>query len=362
MRLESHSDKFVFTDIILVDIVGFSKLGNKKQYDLVASFNKLNKKTIKLITGGKSMVLDFIPTGDGFYILLDPEYQGNGLLLSLSLKNMARKFKRDIPYFEGIRIAVHSGYLIKVEDIRGNTNYLGDGLNQCARYLNYRIYPDHPFYDEGGFMIVSESHLSSFRKKHEENPAIQNALKLLGFQRSQKIEFKDKHGFTHVGYLVKTIKDDVIVLDKQMSKKKRVEIATTIGEYDEQVVRSRGKLKAYEEKLALFQQELADAEKVYNETKEHIDDLTEKIKRLDLLEIEDPKQGSEIKKQRNVYRLALQNAKATFVTAEPCYKQLKEREQETLQLLQSLVKRENEIIIKRHKKLQQDRKQLERGR
>lgn len=356
-----RTDKFVFTDIILVDIVGFSKLGNKKQYDLVASFNKLNKKTIKLITGGKSMVLDFIPTGDGFYILLEPEYQGKGLLLSLSLKNMARKFKRDIPYFEGIRIAVHSGYLIKVEDIRGNTNYLGDGLNQCARYLNYRIYPDHPFYDEGGFMIVSESHLSSFAKKHEGNQAIQNALKLLGFQRSQKIEFKDKHGFTHVGFLVKTIKDDVIVLDKQMTKKKRVEIASTIGEYDAQVMHSRGKLKEYEEKLAIFQREFLDAEKIYRETKEQVDTLTENIRALDLLEIEDPKQSPEIKKQRNVYRLALQNAKTALVTAEPRYKQYQEKEQETLQLLQSLIKRENEIIIKRHKKLQQDRKQLERG-
>lgn len=355
------TDHFLFTDILLIDIVGFSKLGNRKQYDLVSSFNNLYKKTIKLISGGKPMVLDFIPTGDGFYILLDPKYKGDGLPFSLSLKNMARKFKRDIPFFEGIRIGVHSGYLIKIDDIRGQTNYLGDGLNQCSRYLNVRVPPEHDFFDEGGFTIVSESHFSTFNKKFKENRDFVKTLQALGFKRSQKMEIKDKHGFTHSGFLVKTMKDDVILLNRDMSMEKKKEVIQKVGESDEKILLSRQKIEEYKMKLESFQLELDGAKSEYEKAEKRSKDLPDKIRRVGDLDIKYPKKSRRIKAIERTYKLEMQEIQKKIDSKKEAYDSLLEQEKETVPLLHSMIKRENEIMIQRRKKLQQDQKQLDRN-
>lgn len=357
----ADNDHFLFTDILLIDIVGFSKLGNRKQYELISTFNTLYKKTIKLISGGKPMVLDFIPTGDGFYILLEPEYKGDGLPFSLSLKNMARKFKRDIPFFEGIRIAVHSGYLIKLDDIRGNPNYLGDGLNQCARYLNIRVPAEHEYYDEGGFTIVSESHYSTFNKKYKEDRNFIKTLQVLGFKRSQKMEIKDKHGFTHSGFLVRTMKDDVILLNKEMSMEKKKEASQKVGEFDTQIQRAKEKIEEYKMKLESFQLELDEAKTAFKAAEKRAVDLPEKIKRLEDLELKYPNKARRLKQYQRNLRLESQESQQKIDEKKEVYEKILEKEKETVPLLHSMIKRESEIIIQRRKKLQQDQKQLERG-
>ena len=65
------SNKFIFTDIILLDIVGFSKLSNTQQYALVSSFSELFRKTLSIMcNGSRSQTLFWEPSRQGTDFIL----------------------------------------------------------------------------------------------------------------------------------------------------------------------------------------------------------------------------------------------------------------------------------------------------
>lgn len=265
--------KFQLLDIILIDIISFSKLSNQKQLELLTNFNQLYKKAIRLVSGGEKMIEAFISTGDGFYILVKHQYRGSGLLLAISLKNMAEKFKREIPFFCGIRVAVHTGYLIPFSDVSGQTNYLGNGLNSCSRYADIRIDKKHPFYDNG-YLIASEAALKTFNAYYKINDHLGDTLNYLGFEFSDKITITDKHGFHHHGYFVKTEKYDIIILNKKLDEDKKKILEESTSYSSPQVLKCQHKIKEYEERMELFYQELS---KIRLEAQE----LSEQLQKLD---------------------------------------------------------------------------------
>src|SRR5215216_1848985 len=139
-----NEDKIIeiTTDIVLMDIVGYSLLKNEEQLYTVKVMNNCLSKLIPLMSKlsgiEQQVVQGFIPTGDGAYIILNHEFCGYGLLLGLSIRNhllwTSKEFLNDL--YKGVRIAAHMGKVLPFNDITGRTNYVGDGLNDCARLLS----------------------------------------------------------------------------------------------------------------------------------------------------------------------------------------------------------------------------------
>ena len=196
------------TDIVLVDIISFTRLTSKQQLELIEfmtqSFTRMLEKLLSNSDMRLSqMVLGFISTGDGFYCILNPRMKGFGTILGLSFNHFSELISKKFPYFKGIRIAVHTGRIYEFIDILGHTNYIGDGLNHCARYLENRDYSIST-------VFISDAAYASFKKFLELYPDYEALLLEQQFKRSGLQKFKDKHQNVWAGYLVWLRKGSVI--------------------------------------------------------------------------------------------------------------------------------------------------------
>ena len=210
------SKQEIDTDIILIDIISFSTFNNTQQFYFIKYFTNFFKKIIDTILSksktrkkNKDDILGFIPTGDGFFIILSPELKGYGLILALSLKNVTSKLYEKFDYFQGVKIAVNNGIALKFKDILGHPNFIGDGLNNCARYLSYKS-KDIEEYFSDGYVIISESTWKEFKRFLLNDEQMRRLIMKLGLNASEKIEFSDKHNYIHKGYVVWTNEEIII--------------------------------------------------------------------------------------------------------------------------------------------------------
>jgi hypothetical protein len=135
------SQRAIDTDIVLIDIIDFSRLSMDEQLEIISYLSLTYKKMIQKMvkTSGipmEKMLQGIIPTGDGFYCILHPTLKGFGPILGLSFIHFSDFIAKEYPYFKGIRVAVHTGKVHRFEDILGHENFVGDGLNECARYIS----------------------------------------------------------------------------------------------------------------------------------------------------------------------------------------------------------------------------------
>ena len=196
------------TDIVLVDIISFTKLTSMQQLELIeyltSSFTRMLEKLLSNSDMNLSqMVLGFISTGDGFYCILNPKMKGFGTILGLSFNHFSELISEKLPYFKGIRIAVHTGRVYQFVDILGHKNYIGDGLNHCARYLEHRDYTIST-------VFISKTAYDSLKKFLVLYPDYEALLLEQEFKRSRLQTFKDKHENSWSGYLVWLRKGSVI--------------------------------------------------------------------------------------------------------------------------------------------------------
>ena len=196
------------TDIILVDIISFSTLSTSEQLELIEYLTKSYKRMINKLLSRSDMtlsklVLGFISTGDGFYCILNPRIKGYGAVLALSFNHMSDLIAEKFPYFQGTRIAVHTGNLYEFTDILGHHNYIGDGLNHCARYL------EHKDFSISTVIISKDAYefLNNFLEMYPDYAAL---LLEQQFKRSRLQTFKDKHDISWSGYLIWLRKGGVI--------------------------------------------------------------------------------------------------------------------------------------------------------
>lgn len=197
-----------YTDIILIDVISFSKLTSQQQLEIITFLTKSYTKMIEtmLINSEltlQKMVLGFISTGDGFYCILNPRLKGFGTILGLSFNHFSEFIAEKYPYFRGIRVAVHTGQVYQFTDILGNTNYVGDGLNDCARYLEIKDYTIST-------VVISEEAYDSFEKFLKLYPDFYALLVEHQFKRSRGYHFYDKHNNKKTGYLVWLRKGGII--------------------------------------------------------------------------------------------------------------------------------------------------------
>ena len=196
------------TDIVLIDIINFSCLKTEEQLEIINFLTKSYERIIKKMLFSSNMplnkfILGSIPTGDGFYCILNPKIKGYGTILALSFNHISEYISTKYPYFEGLRIAVHTGRICQFTDILGNKNYIGDGLNDCARYLELKDYSIST-------VMISDTAYKSlmlFLNMHKEFFTI---LTQREFKYSKPYEFEDKHGNKKIGYLVWLRKTGII--------------------------------------------------------------------------------------------------------------------------------------------------------
>jgi len=198
--MKKDTKKTIHTDIILIDVINFSKLDSMQQLEIINFLTKSYSKMIEKMLINSNMtlsklVLGFVSTGDGFFCILNPRLKGFGAILGLSFNHFSDHISKKYPYFEGIRIAVHTGDVNEFQDILGNTNYIGDGLNDCARYLEIKNYTIST-------VMISDIALESLKKFLDLYKDFSTLLSEREFKRSQMYTFHDKHHKEKNGCLI----------------------------------------------------------------------------------------------------------------------------------------------------------------
>jgi hypothetical protein len=202
----------ITTDIVLIDIIDFSKLDAHQQLEIISFLTKSYRRVIEKILSHSKILLEtfimgFIPTGDGFYCILNPKYRGYGVILGLSFNHFSEQISKMFPYFHGIRIAVHTGGVNQFRDILGHKNFIGDGLNDCARYLELKDFTIST-------VMVSDSAYEELKKFLSRREDYKELLHKREFKHSEAYIFKDKHNITKRGYLVWMRKSGIIIPPK----------------------------------------------------------------------------------------------------------------------------------------------------
>ena len=198
--LSSRKKVGITTDIVLIDIINFSKLNSSQQLEIITFITRSYKKMIlKMLENSnlslERLVLGFISTGDGFYCVLNPAMQGYGAILGMSFNHFSDKISQKYPYFQGIRIGVHNGVVNEFRDILNNKNFIGEGLNDCSRFLELKNFTISTV------MVSSSAYesLKNFLSTHRDFDAL---LAQRGFKHSNYYTFHDKHGKELQGRLI----------------------------------------------------------------------------------------------------------------------------------------------------------------
>jgi len=198
----------LITDIVLIDIINFSKLTSKEQLEIITFLTKSFRKMIEKMllnshTPLSKFIIGFVSTGDGFYCILNPRLKGFGAILGLSFTHFAEHISTKYQYFQGIRIAAHTGEVNEFTDILGNRNFIGDGLNDCARYLEVKNFNITT-------VMVSETGYASLKKFLILHKDFNTLLAKRGLQKSSVQTFEDKHGMEKHGCLIWLRKSGII--------------------------------------------------------------------------------------------------------------------------------------------------------
>ncbi len=188
------------TDIILIDIIGFSKLEPTQQLEIIMyltnTYSTMIDKMLKKSSIHFNDLIDgYISTGDGFFCILNRNMRGYGTILALNFTHLSNYIAKKFPYFKGIKVAVHTGEVYEFKDIIGNKNYIGDGLNDCARYLEIKNYTIST-------VMISDAAYNNLKKFLDLNRDFNKLLLEHGFKHSQMYHFKDKHLKEKSGCLV----------------------------------------------------------------------------------------------------------------------------------------------------------------
>jgi TolB-like protein/class 3 adenylate cyclase/Tfp pilus assembly protein PilF len=121
---------FEIAHLLLIDVVGYSKLLVNEQIELLHELNRIVRNTECFRAAEASEKLIRVPTGDGMALLFfrSPE-EPIGCALEIS------KTLQDHPHIQ-LRMGVHSGPVNRVTDVNDKTNIAGSGMNVAQRVLD----------------------------------------------------------------------------------------------------------------------------------------------------------------------------------------------------------------------------------
>jgi hypothetical protein len=198
----------ITTDIILLDLVGYSLLNNEEQLRAVEVLHSDLTKEINFIAEianlrNCELVLDLVPTGDGLYVLVNPQICGYGIPLAISIRNYLLWFASHQPdrLYHGVRVAVHMGKVLSFQGVNERRNYVGDGMNDCARLLSVADEAAVRFCGDTNYVIASEAACVWFHRLFADDKAKQ-FLATMKFKMSSQYQITDKHRKIHNVHLV----------------------------------------------------------------------------------------------------------------------------------------------------------------
>src|SRR6058998_3460535 len=116
--------------LLLIDVVGYSKLLVNEQIELLQELNQIVRNTECFRAAQSTGKLIRVPTGDGMALLFfrSPEEPAQcALEISQALK--------DSPHIQ-VRMGVHSGPVSQVTDVNDRTNIAGAGINIAQRVMD----------------------------------------------------------------------------------------------------------------------------------------------------------------------------------------------------------------------------------
>src|SRR5256712_13611811 len=116
--------------LLLIDIVGYSKLLVNEQIDSVQELGRVVKSTECFRKAEASGKLIRVPTGDGMALLF---FQSPEEPVRCALE-ICRTLQ-DHPHIQ-VRMGVHSGPVNRVTDVNDKTNFAGAGINVAQRVLD----------------------------------------------------------------------------------------------------------------------------------------------------------------------------------------------------------------------------------
>jgi CheY-like chemotaxis protein len=121
----SNSSGTLICSVVFADIVAYSTRSVADQIRAKQGFNTLLSESLRGIPFKDRIVLD---TGDGAAIcfLGDPE---DALYVAMHLRQHRG--------FEGIRVGIHLGPITRLDDINGQPNLVGDGINAAQRVMSF---------------------------------------------------------------------------------------------------------------------------------------------------------------------------------------------------------------------------------
>ena len=116
--------------ILLIDVVGYSKLLVNEQIELLQELNRIVRNTKSFRAAEASNKLIRVPTGDGMALLFfrSPE---EPIECALEISETLR----DRPQIQ-LLMGVHSGPVNRVRDVNDKTNIAGSGMNVAQRVLD----------------------------------------------------------------------------------------------------------------------------------------------------------------------------------------------------------------------------------
>lgn len=137
----------VSVTVLFFDVVGYTKQPVNKQIKIKKQFNQLVSDCLEALEAGERIILD---TGDGAAIgfLQHPE----------DALHVARQFReavtahrhKDYPDLN-VRTGIHLGPINVVKDMNGQSNMVGDGINDAQRVMSFagvdQIFISRPYYD-----------------------------------------------------------------------------------------------------------------------------------------------------------------------------------------------------------------------
>lgn len=126
--------------VILIDIVGFSKGTTREQvYKIYAFEHYVTKHVVSNLVSFKNRIKinQFIPTGDGCYIIADKCEPKIVLDFLITLVGGFQYIKNDDENPWALRASALFGECVPFLDLAHHRNYIGEGMNEAARILSY---------------------------------------------------------------------------------------------------------------------------------------------------------------------------------------------------------------------------------
>jgi len=128
--------------VLFIDVVGYSKFTLNRQAQAISELQEIIRLSPQFIAADKSKRVVSLPTGDGMALV----FFGDALAaVRCALEVAASVNSRSAA---PIRMGVNSGPVYVVDDINGNRNVAGSGINIAQRVMDC---------GEGGHILLSES-------------------------------------------------------------------------------------------------------------------------------------------------------------------------------------------------------------